>query len=126
MNTINSTATMPMDGQYMAQNTGATNPVMKKVELPNNKLSPTSKDVVDNISRDIEQVKKDALQLQKLSDIIMDRKLQFNVNEELGSVVIKIVDPKTDKIIKEIPSEDMQKLKINLRRVMGILFDEVI
>ena len=54
------------------------------------------------------------------------RKLQFNVNKELGSVVVKIIDTNTNQVLKEIPSEDMQKLKLRIRKAIGNLFDEVI
>jgi flagellar protein FlaG len=63
--------------------------------------------------------------LQRLSDK-MDRKVQFNVNNELGRVVVKIVDPATDKVIKEIPSADIQKLQIRIKETLGLLFDKQI
>ena len=56
----------------------------------------------------------------------MGRKRQFNVNEELGSRVVKVVDPSTNQVIKEIPSADIQRLKISIRKAIGILFDEMI
>ena len=58
--------------------------------------------------------------------MVMGRKLRFNVNNELGSVVVKIVDSNTNQVIKEIPSADMQKIKINIRKAIGIIFDDVI
>ena len=82
--------------------------------------------VVDKIVQNNAQIKADAQQLQKLSDMVMGRKLQFNVNEELGSIVVKVVDPSTNQVIKEIPSADIQRLKISIRKAIGILFDEMI
>ncbi|MCR5291149.1 MAG: flagellar protein FlaG [Treponema sp.] len=82
--------------------------------------------VVENLVQNNANVEEDVKQLQKLSDMVMGRKLQFNVNKELGSVVIKIMDPSTNQVIKEIPSEDMQKLKVRIRRAIGLLFDELI
>ena len=82
--------------------------------------------VVDNIVQNNAQIKADAQQLQKLSDMVMGRKLQFNVNEELGSIVVKVVDPSTNQVIKESPSADIQRLKISIRKAIGILFDEMI
>ena len=58
--------------------------------------------------------------------MVMGPKLQFNVNEELGSVIVKVVDPTTNQVIKEIPSPDIQRLKMNIRRAIGVLFDEMI
>lgn len=54
----------------------------------------------------------------------LGRKVQFNVNQELGRVVVKIVDPSTDQVIKEIPSADVQKLHINMKHISALLVDE--
>ena len=42
------------------------------------------------------------------------------------AVVVSIVDSTTNQVIKQIPSEDMQKLKLRLRKAIGSMFDEVI
>lgn len=56
----------------------------------------------------------------------LGRKVQFNVNQELGKVIVKVVDPSTDKVIKEIPSEDIQNLQIKLKHAYALLVDEQI
>ena len=84
------------------------------------------KRVVENIEQNLAQTKADAQQLQMLSDQVMGRKVQFNVNKELNTVVVKIVDPNTNQVLKEIPSADIQKLKINIRKTIGLLFDEMV
>ena len=56
----------------------------------------------------------------------MGRKLQFNVNKELNKVIVKIVDPDTEQVIKEIPSADIQKLQLRLKEVLGLLVDKKI
>lgn len=87
---------------------------------------PTGSEAAKNLQKEAEEVKADAAQLQHMSDMVMNGKLQFNVNSELGSVIVKIVDPNTEQVIKEIPSEDIQKLKIRIRKTIGVLFDEMI
>lgn len=82
--------------------------------------------VVQNIEANMAQTKADVQQLQQLSDQVMGRRLQFSVNKELNSVIIRVVDPSTNKVLKEIPSEDMQRIKINMRKTMGLLFDQMI
>lgn len=37
--------------------------------------------------------------------------VQFSVDEKLGQVVIKVVDPSTQKVIKQIPSEAIMKMR---------------
>lgn len=120
MNTINSNIgnTLAMEGHSnynLAQQTDKASPVYNDAAK-----------VVENIAETNANIKEDVQQLQRLSDMVMGRKLQFNVNNELGSVVIKIVDPNTNQVIKEIPSADMQKLKVRIRKAISLLFDEMV
>jgi len=57
---------------------------------------------------------------------MFNRRLKFSVNEEIDRVVVKVVDGSTDKVIKEIPPEDIQKLVARIRETIGILFDQEI
>lgn len=92
----------------------------------NSLVTQTASDVAANLANNVAEIKADAQQLEKMSELISGRKLQFNVNDELGSVIVKIVDPNTDQVLKEIPSKDIQNLKINIRKAIGILFDDFI
>jgi flagellar protein FlaG len=64
-------------------------------------------------------------QIQSISNMF-DRKLQFQVNSELGQVVVKVIDSTTDKVIREIPSVEIQKVQIRIKEALGLLFDESI
>lgn len=66
-----------------------------------------------------------AEQIQKISDMF-DRKLQFQVSKELEQVIVKVIDSSTDKIIREIPSAEIQKLQLRIKETLGLLFDESI
>ena len=117
---------LAMDGHF-AYNSGAatatkTSQQIKPADVP----MADAAQVVQNITNNLAQAKEDAKQLQRLSDVVMGRKVQFNVNQELNQVVVSIVDPSTDKVIKEIPSQDLQKLKVRIRKTIGLLFDEMI
>ncbi len=57
---------------------------------------------------------------------IFDRELRFSVNKELGQVVVKVIDSHTDKVIKEIPPEDIIRLHSRMKEVIGLLFDKKI
>jgi len=54
------------------------------------------------------------------------RRLKFTVNPELNTVSVKIIDGETDKVIKEIPPEYMQRLHIRIKEAIGLLFDQEI
>ena len=125
MNTIsNIGANLATDGRYY--NSGAVK-ASQNIQAVNQHLNiADGARVVDSLVQNNAQIKADAYELQKLSDMVMGPKLQFNVNEELGSVIVKVVDPTTNQVIKEIPSPDIQRLKLNIRRAIGVLFDEMI
>ena len=124
MNTITSNAMVhtAMDGQslYSSAVTMSNSNVVKQTVEP---ITPNGAQVAQNIEQNLAQIKEDSQQLQKMYEMVDGRKLQFNVNKELGSVVVRVVDSNTNQVLKEIPSEDIQKLKLRLRKAMGNLFD---
>ncbi|MCH5291355.1 MAG: flagellar protein FlaG [Treponema sp.] len=129
MNTISS----GMIGQMMAMdgrtyfNAATAYKRKQSVEVPQTGTMPAGfAEVAQNIAQNLAQTKENVQQLQKLSDMVMGHKLQFNVNDELGKVVVKVVDSRTDEVIREIPSQDVQKLHARMRQTMSLLFDEMV
>ena len=124
MNAITSNAMVhtAMDGQslYSSAVTMSQSNVVKQTVEP---ITPNGAQVAQNIEQNLAEIKEDSQQLQKMYEMVDGRKLQFNVNKELGSVVVRVVDSNTNQVLKEIPSEDIQKLKLRLRKAMGNLFD---
>ena len=130
MNTIqNSMVHVAMDGQtlYTNSKTNSTNGSSKKEEpVVQQSITPTGAQVAQNLEKSIAEVKADIQELQKLSERVAGNKLQFNVNKELGEVVVSIVDSSTNQVVKQIPSEDMLNLKLRIRKAIGSVFNEVI
>ncbi|SFI50134.1 flagellar protein FlaG [Treponema bryantii] len=128
MNTINTNSMVhvAMDGQslYNTNKNSASNSVQQQVAAAS--ITPTGAQVAQNIEQNIAEIKADSQALQKMTEMVGGNKLQFSVNKELGSVVVSIVDSTTNQVIKQIPSEDMQKLKLRIRKAIGSMFDEVI
>ena len=127
MNTINTNSMVhvAMDGQtlYNTNRNTVSNTVKQDAALS---ITPTGAQVAQNIEQNIAEIKADSQALQKMTEMVGGNKLQFSVNKELGSVVVSIVDSSTNQVIKQIPSEDMQKLKLRIRKAIGSMFDEVI
>lgn len=112
------------DGHSFYSNSSTASQAAKNpVEIENIMQDPAK--VAESIIQNLAKVKQDVQELQRISDA-MGHEVHFNVNEELGQVVVKIVDPSTDKVIKEIPSADMQHLQIKIRETIGLLVDEKI
>jgi flagellar protein FlaG len=53
-----------------------------------------------------------------------NRRLSFTVNEKLGEVVVKVIDTDTDKVVREIPPVELQRVYERIREVIGLLFDK--
>ena len=66
-----------------------------------------------------------AEEMQMVADA-MNKRLKFTVNHELGQVIVKVVDKQTDKVIKELPPEELQRMHIRIREAIGLLIDEAI
>lgn len=89
-------------------------------------LTPTGAQVAQSLAQSIAEVKADTQELQKMSELVSGNKLQFNVNKDLNTVVVSVIDASTNQVIKQIPSEDMIKLKLRIRNAIGSVFNEVI
>lgn len=127
MNTINSTygQTLATDGQYFFNN-GFQGSAHRAVNVQNlGTLPDSAKEVTENMSNMRAQAESTVVQLQKLSDM-MGTSLQFHVNNDSGNVVIKVLNSSTNEVIREIPSEDIQKIQARMRQQIGLLFDEII
>ncbi len=72
----------------------------------------------DEIRRSVEELRQVSQNFNK--------RLSFNFNEELGQMVVKVIDQSTDKVIKELPPAELQRAHIRIREAIGLLLDETI
>ena len=54
---------------------------------------------------------------------VLNTSLVFSVDKPTGKTVIRVVDSETEKIIRQIPPEEMLRLMQKIRWVMGMLLD---
>ncbi len=66
--------------------------------------------------------------LENLEKIIsqFNRRFEFVVDENIDRVIVKVIDKQTDKVIKEIPPEEIQHLLARLKETVGLLVNEKI
>ena len=53
-----------------------------------------------------------------------NKKLQFVVDQQSHEVIVKVIDKTTDKVIKVLPPEELQRLHRKLKETIGFLFNE--
>lgn len=60
----------------------------------------------------------------KLNELVQDlhRELRFTVDDASGETVIKVVDSKTDEVVRQIPSEELMRLRQRLQDAAGVIF----
>ncbi|MFH1136787.1 MAG: flagellar protein FlaG [Pseudomonadota bacterium] len=78
-------------------------------------LSPTKKADQADLDAAIEQVKDMAAEHQI--------SLEFTVHEATGRTVIKVIDPETHKVLRQLPPEAILEAAANLEEFSGALFN---
>ena len=79
----------------------------------------------DAVKMDQQQLAQYIQEIEKYSGFL-NRRLQFSINKDLGEIVVKVIDTETDKVIKVLPPEEIQRLHLRIREAIGLLFDEKI
>ena len=72
--------------------------------------------------QDLQQI---ADELEKIS-LAFSRKLRFVVDYKTKEVIVKVIDPSSDKVIKELPPEEIQRLHQRIKEALGLLFDKTV
>lgn len=72
--------------------------------------------------KDIEPIIRDL----EFTSALLHRKLRYSIHSELQRVIVKVVDSETDKVIKELPPEELQRISLRIREAVGLLIDEEI
>ena len=79
-------------------------------------------DVAEKETANDEQVLQAAQEMREYAKSI-DRDLKFNVDDDSGRLIITVIDPETDKIVRQIPPEETLHILRNMERGAGTLFD---
>lgn len=94
-----------------ADRTAAVTPAADEVSAKNKRLREENK-----------RTRELAAELNKMMESA-NTKLTFVVDQQLKKAIIKVVDAETNKVIRQIPSEDSLRVARKVSRLMGILYD---
>jgi flagellar protein FlaG len=70
---------------------------------------------IQDIVRNLEQI-----------SLSFNRRLQFVVDHRSNEITVKVIDKTTDKVIKVLPPEELQRLHSRIEETIGFLFDETV
>lgn len=97
--------------------------VIKKEAQQNKNLSAEEKKVIGDVAGDEEQ-------MHTITEIMnkfvaqWNADLRFSVHKDTSLLTVKFVDVKSDKVLKEFPSEEYLTMISNIRKYIGALVDE--
>jgi len=120
---------MGMQITNLTAGSGALPPVQdnreKRVLAPagqNVELTQVTEDLPDSGTSESMNLRINASALDQMS-ANFDRKLQFVLDQDSREITVKVIDRETDRVIKVLPPEELQRLHSGSREAMGFLFD---
>ncbi len=87
------------------------------------KLASTPLEAREEEAENKNQLTEKIAQLNDYSQKI-NREIQFSVDEGTDRTVVKVIDSETDKVIRQIPSEEVLKIAESLENFSGMLLQE--
>lgn len=52
-----------------------------------------------------------------------NRKLQFSIDDDAGMILIKVIDPETDEVIRQIPAKELVELHKHMEEMGSVIFN---
>ena len=86
----------------------------------NNSQSVLRPQIDGSLNEDVDVLKENLDKLKK----IFKGQAEFKIDRDVNKVVIKIKDPDTGEIIRQIPPEMVVKISKNIQELLGVLMDE--
>lgn len=78
---------------------------------------------IDDRTPTPEEVRQTVQQLRRVTQAF-NKRLSFDYSEELGQMIVKVIDASTDKVIKELPPDELRRAHLRIREAIGLLLDE--
>jgi len=55
-----------------------------------------------------------------------NHRLSFSIDSDTHDIIVKVVDAATDKVIRELPAAELQKLHKSIKEAVGLLINKLI
>ncbi|MFD0943843.1 flagellar protein FlaG [Savagea faecisuis] len=107
----------PMNNQSSSEET-----VVEQVR-ESQEMAQMKSEVQDQITK--EQAKQMADSMNHFLETV-DTQLRFKYHDKLNEYYVTIVDSKTDKVVREIPSKKLMDIHAAMREYIGLLVDQKI
>lgn len=93
---------------------------VKGFDSPEKSLAETQK---ENQKKNEEELREAVDKINKTA-VIFDRSLRFQVHEATHRTMVSVVDTINDKVIRQIPEEEVLDLVAKMKDYIGLIFDK--
>ena len=106
----------PVQGRRISRPVEQRDSGQTETALPGNRNpGSTESTTLNQVTQNLEQI-----------NLAFDRKLQFVLDQESSEITVKVIDKETDKVIKVLPPEELQRLHSGIREAIGFLVDRTV
>ncbi|MDR0707641.1 MAG: flagellar protein FlaG [Treponema sp.] len=70
---------------------------------------------------DVDKAAKDLGQISST----LSKKLKFTVDHKSHEILVKVIDPETNKVVNVLPPEELRRVHSKIKETLGGLFDEL-
>ena len=107
-----------------------------QAKLTDTNVSETKKSGQQNIDKQVSEEKKvfDEKEVKKkIEEVteelnkemdILNTTIRFHFDDKTDEIYVTVIDTKDNRVIRQIPSEEVMKLAVKMRELVGMLFDE--
>ena len=104
----------------------------QNIDVNKKQIEDVKKNPVDEQKELLEKQEKEKLkkELERITEELnkalnpLNTTLKFQFNDKVEELVVKVVDTKENKIIREYPPKEALKLMQKMRELIGLLFDK--
>ena len=57
---------------------------------------------------------------------VINHRLTFSVDHDTNDIIVKVIDADTEKLIREMPAVELQKLHKSIKDAVGLLINKLI
>ncbi|MBI4949518.1 MAG: flagellar protein FlaG [Deltaproteobacteria bacterium] len=91
----------------------------KKAEVRSGVITDAAEAKKDLPPKEVEEIASDVqIHLKRLNT-----ELRFEVDNESDEMIIKIIDPETKQVIRQIPSEELLAIRERMKDLIGVLYN---
>ena len=81
-------------------------------------------DVQENVATKLEPQEVEQLVSDLTAELRrINNELQIEVDDETGSIIVKLVDPETGEVVRQVPLEETLAVRESIKNLSGLLYD---